>query len=105
MTGFGAETGGAAGRRIPWSPIAFTGGDSAGRQDLRERRRGSSSGSRWNWAASRRTSCSRMPSIDDAVKGAVSGIFAASGQTCMAGSRLLVHTRIHDAFVERLVDS
>jgi (Z)-2-((N-methylformamido)methylene)-5-hydroxybutyrolactone dehydrogenase len=28
--------------------------------------------------------------IDDAVKGAVSGIFAATGQTCIAGSRLLV---------------
>ena len=42
--------------------------------------------------------------IEDAVKGAISGIFAATGQTCVAGSRLLVHESIHDEFVERLVD-
>ena len=41
--------------------------------------------------------------LDNAVKGAVAGIFAATGQTCIAGSRLLVQRSIHDAFVERLV--
>ncbi len=41
--------------------------------------------------------------IDNAVKGAISGIFAASGQTCIAGSRLLVQETIHDDFVERLL--
>ncbi len=41
--------------------------------------------------------------IEDAVSGAISGIFAASGQTCIAGSRLLVHESIHDAFVQKLV--
>jgi (Z)-2-((N-methylformamido)methylene)-5-hydroxybutyrolactone dehydrogenase len=41
--------------------------------------------------------------LDGAVKGAVSGIFAATGQTCIAGSRLLVQRSVHDAFVERLV--
>ena len=41
--------------------------------------------------------------IDDAVNGAVSGIFAATGQTCIAGSRLLVQDTIHDQFVEKLV--
>ncbi|MGZ8263229.1 MAG: aldehyde dehydrogenase family protein, partial [Burkholderiales bacterium] len=41
--------------------------------------------------------------LDNAVKGAISGIFAASGQTCIAGSRLLVQRSIHDAFVEKLV--
>ena len=41
--------------------------------------------------------------IDNAVKGVVSGIFAATGQTCIAGSRLLVDERIHDEFVEKLV--
>jgi (Z)-2-((N-methylformamido)methylene)-5-hydroxybutyrolactone dehydrogenase len=40
---------------------------------------------------------------DDAVKGVVAGIFAATGQSCMAGSRLLVHSSIHDEFVERLI--
>lgn len=42
--------------------------------------------------------------LDDAVKGAISGIFAATGQTCVAGSRLLVQDSIYDAFVDRLVD-
>ncbi|WP_158746370.1 aldehyde dehydrogenase family protein [Acidisphaera sp. L21] len=40
--------------------------------------------------------------IDQAVKGAISGIVGACGQTCMAGSRLLLHEAIHDAFVGRL---
>src|SRR5579863_5761795 len=42
--------------------------------------------------------------IDDAVKGVVSGIFAATGQTCIAGSRALIHRPIHAEFVERLLD-
>ncbi|MGR3342219.1 MAG: aldehyde dehydrogenase family protein, partial [Paracoccaceae bacterium] len=42
--------------------------------------------------------------LDNAVKGAIAGIFAATGQTCIAGSRLLVQDTIHDAFVDRLVD-
>jgi aldehyde dehydrogenase (NAD+) len=41
--------------------------------------------------------------MDDAVRGAVAGIFGASGQSCMAGSRLLVQRSIHDEFVDRLV--
>ncbi len=41
--------------------------------------------------------------LDDAVKGVVSGIFAATGQTCIAGSRALIHRPIHDEFVERLL--
>lgn len=42
--------------------------------------------------------------LDNAVKGAISGIFAATGQTCIAGSRLLVQRTIHDDFVRRVVD-
>jgi len=41
--------------------------------------------------------------LEDAVNGAVSGIFAATGQTCIAGSRLLLQESIHDAFVEKLL--
>ena len=39
-----------------------------------------------------------------AAAGAISGIFAATGQTCIAGSRLLVHRSIHDRFVARFVE-
>jgi len=41
--------------------------------------------------------------IGDAVKGVVSGIFAATGQTCIAGSRALIHRPIHDQFIESLL--
>src|SRR5262249_5893891 len=41
--------------------------------------------------------------LDNAVKGVVSGIFAATGQTCIAGSRALIHRPIHNEFVDRLV--
>jgi (Z)-2-((N-methylformamido)methylene)-5-hydroxybutyrolactone dehydrogenase len=38
--------------------------------------------------------------VDDAVTGTISGIFSASGQTCIAGSRLLVRRPIHNKFVD-----
>jgi acyl-CoA reductase-like NAD-dependent aldehyde dehydrogenase len=41
--------------------------------------------------------------LEDAVNGAVSGIFAATGQTCIAGSRLLLQESVHDQFMEKLV--
>jgi aldehyde dehydrogenase (NAD+) len=41
--------------------------------------------------------------LDNAVKGVVSGIFAATGQTCIAGSRALVHRSIQGEFIDRLV--
>ncbi len=41
--------------------------------------------------------------IDAAVAGVISGIFAATGQTCIAGSRVLVQNSIREAFTERLV--
>jgi acyl-CoA reductase-like NAD-dependent aldehyde dehydrogenase len=41
--------------------------------------------------------------LEDAVNGAVSGIFAATGQTCIAGSRLLLQESIHDEFMDRLL--
>jgi aldehyde dehydrogenase (NAD+) len=41
--------------------------------------------------------------LDNAANGVISGIFAASGQTCIAGSRLLVQRRVHDALVDRIL--
>ena len=41
--------------------------------------------------------------MEDAVNGAVAGIFAATGQTCIAGSRLLLQDSIHDRFLEKLL--
>ncbi len=42
--------------------------------------------------------------LDAAVNGAITGIFAATGQSCMAGSRWLVHRSVHDEAVERLAE-
>jgi aldehyde dehydrogenase (NAD+) len=41
--------------------------------------------------------------LDAAANGVIAGVFAATGQTCMAGSRLIVHADVHDALVERIV--
>ena len=40
--------------------------------------------------------------LDAATNGVISGIFAATGQTCIAGSRLFVHASVHDELTERI---
>ena len=40
--------------------------------------------------------------LDAAANGVVAGVFAATGQTCMAGSRLIVHADVHDELVARV---
>ncbi len=42
--------------------------------------------------------------MDIAVACALNGAFGSTGQKCTASSRLVVHSKIHDAFVERLVE-
>ena len=41
--------------------------------------------------------------LDLAVKQAHLGLFFNQGQVCIAGSRLFVHEKIHDEFVERMI--
>ncbi|TIL65552.1 aldehyde dehydrogenase [Mesorhizobium sp.] len=41
--------------------------------------------------------------IDHAVNGVVAGVFAAAGQTCVAGSRCFVEASVYDRFIEALV--
>ena len=40
--------------------------------------------------------------IDDVLNGVIAGIFAAAGQTCVAGSRLLAHESIADELVAKV---
>ena len=102
VTGFGAVAGEALVTHPKVAKVAFTGG--------------TATGARVNELASRsfkKVSLElggKSPNVvfddcilDDAVSGAISGIFAATGQTCIAGSRLLVQETIHDVFVEKLV--
>ena len=42
--------------------------------------------------------------LEAAEAGVLAGIFAAAGQTCVAGSRALVHTSVYDSFVSRIVE-
>jgi acyl-CoA reductase-like NAD-dependent aldehyde dehydrogenase len=102
VTGFGAEVGEPLVRHPKVRKVAFTGGEAGGRSV--------------NVAAA--TDFKRVTlelggksanivfddaNLDQAVSGAISGIFAASGQTCIAGSRLLLQDSIHDEFLERLL--
>ena len=41
--------------------------------------------------------------LDRAIAGSVAGIFAASGQTCIAGSRLLVHRSMYDQVLQGIL--
>ena len=102
VTGFGVEVGQPLVKHKDVAKIAFTGSDVSG-QKIYEN------------AAKKIIPVSlelggKSPNIvfedadfDAAVMGVISGIFAATGQTCIAGSRLLVQKNIHDKFVEKLI--
>ena len=42
--------------------------------------------------------------IESAVNGSIAGIFGATGQSCVAGSRLYLHQDIADEFLDRMVE-
>jgi acyl-CoA reductase-like NAD-dependent aldehyde dehydrogenase len=42
--------------------------------------------------------------LDAACNGVLAGVFAATGQTCMAGSRLLVCRTVHDQLVQKITE-
>ncbi len=102
VTGFGAEIGGALVEHPRVAKVAFTGGDATGAAVYA--------------AAAKHIKHVTLElggkspnivfadaNIDDAVKGAISGIFAASGQTCIAGSRLLVQRSVYDEVAAKVV--
>jgi acyl-CoA reductase-like NAD-dependent aldehyde dehydrogenase len=41
---------------------------------------------------------------ENALNGITAGIFGASGQSCIAGSRLYLHTKIYDEFLNKLIE-
>jgi aldehyde dehydrogenase (NAD+) len=102
VTGFGAEVGTPLVEHPLVAKVAFTGSDATGQRIYEAAARGL-----------KRVTMElggKSPNIvfddahlDNAIKGVISGIFAATGQTCIAGSRLLVQRSIHDQFVEKLV--
>ena len=102
VTGFGPEAGTPLVEHPLVAKIAFTGSDATGQKIYEAAARGLKRVSMELGGKSPNIVFDDAE-IDNAVKGAISGIFAASGQTCIAGSRLLVQRSIHDRFVEKLV--
>ena len=102
VTGFGPDAGAPLVDHPLVAKVAFTGSDATGQRIYEAAARGM-----------KRVSLElggKSPNIvfddaeiDNAIKGVISGIFAATGQTCIAGSRLLVQRSIHREFVDRLV--
>src|SRR5688572_101130 len=102
VTGFGADVGAALIEHPLVRKVAFTGSDATGQRVYESAARGL-----------KRVSMElggKSPNIvfadadlDNAIKGVISGVFAATGQTCIAGSRLLVQQSIHDQFLDKLV--
>ncbi len=102
VTGYGAEVGEPLVSHPKVAKIAFTGSETGGQRVYETAARGF-----------KRVTLElggKSPNIvfddanlDNAVKGVISGILSATGQTCVAGSRLLVQRSIHDEFVERVV--
>ena len=103
VTGFGSEVGEALVAHADVAKIAFTGGEVGGTRVYETAARGLKPVTLELGGKSPNIVFDDAK-LDDAVKGAISGIFAATGQTCIAGSRLLVQKSVHDEFVKRLVD-
>lgn len=102
VTGLGQEVGSALVTHPLTDKVAFTGGDLGGRAV--------NVAAAENFKKVTLELGGKSPNIilddadiDQALKGAISGIFGASGQTCMAGSRLLLQDTIHDEFIEKLI--
>jgi len=102
VTGLGPEVGEPLISHPDVAHIGFTGGDAAGRRIYELAARGLKTVTLELGGKSPNIVFDDAD-LDQAVKGAVSGIFAASGQTCQAGSRLLLQRSIHDRFMEKLV--
>ncbi len=101
LTGFGADCGAVLTRHPLVARIAFTGGPHSAREVVRN--------SAENLAATSLELGGKSPfvvfedaDLDSAVNAQVAAIFAATGQSCVAGSRLLVQRSIRDRFLERL---
>ena len=102
VTGFGNEVGSALVTHPVVKKITFTGADATGRRINEQAARDFKHVSLELGGKSPNIVFDDA-NIDDAVNGAVSGIFAATGQTCIAGSRLLVQDGIYDEVVNRVV--
>ena len=103
VTGFGAEAGSPLIEHPKVAKVAFTGSDGTGKKIYAAAAQGMKHVTMELGGKSPNIVFADAD-LDDAVNGAISGIFAATGQTCLAGSRLLIQDSIHDAFLDKLVE-
>lgn len=103
VTGYGAEVGPTLCEHPLVAKVAFTGGDATGASVYAAAAKGIKHVTLELGGKSANVVFADA-NLDHAVKGAISGIFAASGQTCIAGSRLLVQRSVHDEVSRRLVE-
>lgn len=101
VTGFGSEVGAPLVEHPLVRKVSFTGSDNTGRA-INRAAAGQFKRVSLELGGKSPNIVFNDANLDDAVNGAVSGIFAATGQTCIAGSRLLLQDDIHDAFLEKL---
>ncbi|HEY7671951.1 MAG TPA: aldehyde dehydrogenase [Gammaproteobacteria bacterium] len=102
VTGFGHEIGDALVGHKHVAKVAFTGGDATGARVYATAAREIKPVTLELGGKSANIVFADAD-FDSALKGVVSGIFAATGQTCVAGSRALIQRSICDEFVERFV--
>jgi aldehyde dehydrogenase (NAD+) len=103
VTGFGNEIGEALVGHSKVAKIAFTGGDATGAAVYQTAARGIKPVTLELGGKSANIVFADAD-FDNAIKGVVSGIFAATGQTCIAGSRALVKRSIYDRFIDAFVE-
>ncbi|SAK68168.1 aldehyde dehydrogenase [Caballeronia ptereochthonis] len=103
VTGFGVEVGAPLAVHPLVAKVAFTGSETTGKRIYATAAEGLKKVS-LELGGKSANMVFEDAHLDNAVKGVISGIFAACGQTCVAGSRLLVQRSIHDNFVHKLVD-
>ncbi len=104
VNGLGAVAGRALALHQKVAKISFTGSTAVGKQLMIYA--GESNLKRVSLETGGKSPQIFMPDLadlDSAVDRAIMGIFDNAGQVCNAGSRLLVHRDIHDAFVERFI--
>ncbi|MFW0794013.1 aldehyde dehydrogenase [Gordonia sp. CPCC 205515] len=103
VTGFGADVGSPLVDHPLVRKISFTGSDNTGRR-INEQAAGQFKHVGLELGGKSPNIIFADADLDAAVNGAISGIFAATGQTCIAGSRLLVQRSVHDDVVQRVVE-
>ena len=101
VTGFGPEAGEALVRHPLTRKVTFTGSDFGGRK-VAEAAAGGVIPTTLELGGKSPQILFDDVDLDNAINGIVSGIFLSNGQTCVAGSRLLVADSIHDEVVAQI---